>query len=174
MKVPFRAGLLAALALAATTSQATVINSTYTRTGASSWLASFTVVNDGTPATFAGFTIDLPNATNLVLVASPSTWDSIVAQPDAALSDPGFFDSFAISASNWLAIGQSLGGFKVSFDYLAGTQPGALPFLVYNAAFTPLFGGATTVTAAVPEPATAGVLAVAGAGLLARRRRRSA
>ena len=55
---------VAALAFTASNSQATVINSAYTSLGANSWLVDFTITNDGNPASFAGFTIDFPNATN--------------------------------------------------------------------------------------------------------------
>jgi hypothetical protein len=143
----------AALALAASLSQATVIHSAYTPLGGDAWLVDFTVTNDGNPASFAGFTIDLPNATGLRLVASPATWDSAVFQPDASLPDAGFLDSFAVSAANRLSAGQSIGGFGVSFMYAAGAIPGALPFMVYSETFAPLFVGNTTVTA-VPEPPT--------------------
>ena len=67
MKIPLLVVAAAALALTAPSSQATVINSAYTPLGANSWLVDFTIINDGTPASFAGFTIDFPNATNLVL-----------------------------------------------------------------------------------------------------------
>ncbi|MEF7616710.1 PEP-CTERM sorting domain-containing protein [Aquincola sp. MAHUQ-54] len=171
MKSSLIAAAAAALTLTASLAQATVINSAYTPLGNDAWLVDFTILNDGTPASFAGFTIDLPNATNLVLVASPSTWDSMVFQPDAGLADDGFFDSFVLDAANSLAAGQSLGGFKVSFTYTAGATPGALPFIINSENFTPLFAGTTTVTA-VPEPATA-LMAAFGLGLLGLRAART-
>ena len=154
MKISLIAAAAAALALTAPISQATVINSAYTSLGANSWRVDFTVTNDGTPASFAGFTIDFPNATNLVLRASPATWDSAVFQPDANLPDDGFLDSFARASSNVLTPGQSLGGFAVSFAYAAGAVPGALPFMLYSENFTPVFAGMTTTVAAIPEPET--------------------
>lgn len=171
MKKPLIVAAAAALACTASLSQATVINSAYTALGSNSWLASFTIVNDGTPASFAGFTIDFPNATNLVLRASPSTWDSAVFQPDASLPDDGFLDSFAFNASNTLPVGRSLGGFEVSFAFTAGAVPGALPFMVYNENFTPLFAGNTAV-AAIPEPATA-LLSALGLALVGLRTARA-
>ena len=166
MNVPLSAALAAALALAATPGSATVIHSAYTPLGSNSWLVDFTLTNDGTPASFAGFTVSLPDASNLVLVQAPVTWDSLVAQPDPALPDAGFLDAFAISPVNYLATGASLGGFRLSFTSTAGT-PGTLPFVINSADFSPLFFGTTTVSV-VPEPTTAWLalfgLALAGAG----------
>jgi hypothetical protein len=160
VKIPLIAAAAAALTFTASFSQAAVINSAYTPLGANSWLVDFTVVNDGSPASFAGFTIDFPSASSLVLVASPATWDSQPFQPDANLPDDGFLDSFAISPASRLSAGQSVGGFQVSFTYTAGQVPGALPFMLYAEDYTPLFAGLTTVTA-VPEPG-AGILAALG------------
>ena len=150
MKIPMVVAATA-LTFTAAISQATVINSAYAPLGGNSWLVDFTVTNDGTPASFAGFTIDFPSATNLVLRASPSTWDSAVFQADANLPDDAFFDSFAKSASSVLNPGQSIGGFQVSFAYTAGAMPGPLPFMVYSETFSPLFAGTTTIPA-IPEP----------------------
>ena len=173
MRIPLLVVAAAALALTAPSSQATVINSAYTPLGANSWLVDFTIINDGTPASFAGFTIDFPNATNLVLRSSPSTWDSAVFQPDPGLPDNGFLDSFVRSASNALPLGQSIAGFGVSFAYTAGAIPGPLPFMVYSENFTPLFAGNTTV-AAIPEPPAVfmAVLGLALVGLRTARRLR--
>lgn len=157
----------AALSLGATLAQATVIESAYTSLGGDAWLVDFRIINDGVPASFAGFSIDFPNATNLMLVASPLTWDSAVFQPDAGIPDDGFLDSFVIEASNGLGLGQTLGGFQVSFNYAAGLAPGALPFVINDANFAPLAMGLTSVTA-VPEPTTM-LLAAFGLGVVALR-----
>lgn len=151
MKIPLIVAAATALAFTAPISQATVISSTYAPLGGGSWLVDFTVTNDGTPATFAGFTIDIPEATNLVVRGSPSTWDSLVFQPDPNLPDVGAFDSFVKSASNALVPGQSIGGFQMAFSYTSGARPGPLPFVVYSETFTPLFAGTTTIPA-IPEP----------------------
>ena len=151
MKIPLIVAAATALTLTAPISQATVIDSAYAPLGGNSWLVDFTVTNDGNPASFAGFSIDFPNATNLVLRASPSTWDSAVFQADANLPDDAFFDSFVKNASSTLSPGQSIGGFQVSFAYTAGATPGALPFMVYGETFAPLAAGLTTVPA-IPEP----------------------
>jgi hypothetical protein len=59
----------------------------------------------------------------------------------------------------------------VSFTYTPGGLPVALPFMVNDANFTPLFAGLTTVTA-VPEPAAA-VLAAIGLAVVGLRTARS-
>lgn len=164
MKIPLMAAAAAALALTAPLSQATLISTAYKPIGTNTWLASFTITNDGTPASFAGFTIEFPDATNLALLASPSTWDSLVLQPDPSLPADGILDSFVINPANALAVGQSIGGFRVSFNYLAGATPGSLPFSINNSSFVPIFFGSTTVTS-VPEPATVLSLAL-GLGFL--------
>ena len=174
MKKLLLVAAVAGLGCTASLSQATVINSAYTPLGGDSWLVDFTVVNDGSPPSFAAFTIDFPDATNLVLRASPGTWDSAVFQPDASLPDDGFLDSFARSAANVLPVGQSIGGFQVSFSYIAGALPGALPFMVYNDSFMPLSAGNTMVTA-IPEPPMVflAALGLAAVGLRTLRRTKS-
>ncbi|CAN5133414.1 hypothetical protein BH11PSE9_BH11PSE9_02380 [soil metagenome] len=172
MKIPLIAAAAAALALTAPMSQATVIDSAYKSLGGDAWLVDFTITNDGTPASFFGFSIDMPNATNLVLVASPATWDSVVFQQDPNLPDDAYLDSFVIAPSNALTAGQSIKGFEVSFTYAAGAMPGAMPFVVYDETFAPLFSGTTTVSA-VPEPASV-MLAALGLAVVGLRTARSA
>lgn len=167
MKRSLIAAVVAACSLSASLAQATVISTAYTSLGGNAWMADFSILNDGSPAAFAGFTIDLPSATNLVLLGSPGTWDSWVAQADTGLQDDASFDSSVFQAGDALAVGQSIGGFKVSFNYTAGAMPGAMPFITYDADYNTLSVGLTTVTA-VPEPATT-VLAALGLGVLGLR-----
>lgn len=168
MRIPFSAALLAALTIAAPLSQAASINSAYTSLGGGNWLLDLTVVNDGTPLSFAGFTVDLPDASNIVLIDSPAQWDTLVIQPDLELPDAGFVDSYVPDPAHYLAPGQSQGGFRISFSF-AGT-PGATPFVLSDANFEPLYFGTTTVTA-VPEPHAAlmALLGLAALGIRAQR-----
>ncbi|NUZ09141.1 PEP-CTERM sorting domain-containing protein [Piscinibacter koreensis] len=166
MKVPLIVAAAAALTFAALPSQAAVISGTYTSIGINTWRADLTVTNDANIARFAGFSVDFPSATNLQLVSSPAAWDSMVFQPDANLSDPGYLDSFLRNVTATLAPGQSVGGFGVSFNY-AGGMPGALPFLVYDTSFNVLAAGNATI-AAIPEPATA-LLAALGLAFIGLR-----
>ncbi|NUZ08338.1 PEP-CTERM sorting domain-containing protein [Piscinibacter koreensis] len=162
------AAAAAALTLGAMSSQAAVITSSYSSLGGNSWLANLTVTNDGNPTTFAGFTVDFPNATNLALVSSPANWDSLIFQADPSLPDFGYLDSMALGSL--LAVGQSVGGFGVSFSLAGGARPGSLPFMLYDANFNPVAAGNTTI-AAIPEPATA-LLAALGLAFVGLRNRR--
>ena len=166
MKLPLAAAAAAAAAAAtlfAPLSQATVINSVYTPLGGSTWLVDFTLVFDGSPSSITNFTVDFPSFSNLVLVASPATWDTLLVQPDAGIPDPGYLDSLALTPAAALTAG-SLGGFQVQFTF-AGT-PGPLPFVISDATFTPVFAGVTTV---VPEPAAWLMFALGLAGMAVRR-----
>ncbi len=160
-----------ALMLAAVAAQAASVTSTYQSLGGDNWLATLTITNNGTPPSFAGFTVDFPKASNLKLVASPLGWDTIVIAEDPSIPDDGFLDSFVLDPGQYLQFGEWQGGFVLSFT-LAGT-PGALPFTVNGPDFEPLASGSSNV-AFVPEPATAvlAVLAMGLAGIGSRRGQR--
>ena len=162
------AALAAAATLFAPLAQAVVINSVYTPAGAGAWLVDLTLVFDGSPSSISNFTVDFPSFSNLVLVASPSTWDTLLVQPDPALPDAGFLDSLALTPAAALT-GGSLGGFRVSFT-TTGT-PGALPFVISDASFSPIASGMTVATV-VPEPA-AWLLMALGLGSVAAAAARS-
>lgn len=157
-----------AMAFGATSSEAAVITSSYSSLGGNSWLANFTITNDGNPSTFDNVLIDFPNATNLALVSSPANWDSLVFQPDPNIPDFGYLDTLALGSL--LAVGQSVGGFGVSFALAGGAAPGSLPFQLYNG--ISLVGAGNTTIAAIPEPATV-LLAALGLAFLGLRNGRS-
>ncbi|URI06450.1 PEP-CTERM sorting domain-containing protein [Aquincola tertiaricarbonis] len=167
MKRTFIAAAVAALSLSASLAQATVIESAYSALGGGSWLVDFRVVQEAGSASFAGFTIDIADATDLAVVATPGGWDSMVFQPAAGLQDPGAFDSFMLAGIPPLSAGQSVSGFRFSFMLAGGATPGALPYLLSDADFNPVAAGITTVTA-VPEPATM-LMAAFGLGMLGLR-----
>jgi len=177
MKAAWLGTALIAVAAAAAPAGATTIASTYTPQGGGNWLASFSVTNDGLPASIGDFTIYFapPLFSNLVLQGSPGSWDSIVVQPDAVLAAPGFLDSLAPSGGA-IGSGATLGGFQVRFAFAGFGAPGSLKFDINDANFNVLFSGQTTV-AVVPEPA-AWALASAGltlvGGCVGWRRRRGA
>lgn len=178
MKIPLIAAAATALALTAPLSQAMVINSAYTSLGGNSWQVDFTLVNDGATPSFAGFTVDLPDATDLMVVASASGWDSIVFPAQPHIPADAAFDGLADNPATIWNAGPSIGGFKASFTYSGSALPGATAFTLYNESYATVFAGVTTVTA-VPEPATAlmAVLGLAFVGLRMPRasaRRRSA
>jgi MYXO-CTERM domain-containing protein len=159
----------AAALLAPTFSQASLVTHQYAALGGTHWAVNFAVVNDGSPASFAGFSVYFtPGAfSNLSLASSPAGWDSVVIQPDLALPSPGFFDTFAIAAQSVPGVGQSQAGFRVLFDWTGPTpDPGRLRFTLNDANFNVIGQGLT-----VPEPGSV-LLAALGLGALALTQRR--
>lgn len=140
------------------------------------WTVDFTVTGDGSPAVINDFTVYFPDASfsALSLGASPSTWDSIVIQPDTTLHSPGFLDSLALGSG--IGNGASVSGFDVRFTFLGSGNPPPLRFDINDANFHAVYSGLASVTvAAIPEPETAllmllGLGAIAGARLRAQRR----
>jgi len=143
---------------------AATINSSFTPLGGNGWTVDFTVLADGTPASLSGFTVFFPETdfSNLVVLGSPVSWDSLVAQPDSGIPAPGFFDSVMLNRSLGLTAGQSQGGFAVKFDYQGAAAPGSLYFEITDENFQLLASGQTAV---VPEPASWAQLC-AGLGLI--------
>lgn len=163
--------LAAALTLAAAvpTARAADIQFTATPLGGTSWRYDYVVTNDDLPALdqFSIF-FEAASFANLVVSASPAGWSSIALQPDNGAD--GLFDSLALVDS--LPQDASVGGFSVTFTFLAQGTPGSQPFAVID----PFDGGKILqegVTRPIPEPQT---LALLLAGLVpiawwARRRR---
>jgi len=127
----------------------------------------YTIFNDDIAAGIEEFAIyfDYNTTENLAVMASPVVWDSLVIQPDTGLPDDGFFDSLALASP--IALGGSLGGFSVQFDWLGASRgPGAQAFEVYDANFDIVASGSTT--SSVPEPATLAMILI---GLLLIKRK---
>jgi hypothetical protein len=167
MARPFLAPTAFALALACTVRvQAAVMTAQYSQPGGQ-WQVAFNILNDGTPAQVAHFSVffDQASFSALSLGASPATWDSIVVQPDLALQAPGFLDSLALSPQSNLGIGQARGGFSVGFNFSGAGTPGSLRFQVLDESFQVLFEGQTVT---VPEP-PAWLLALLGLDVVRRR-----
>jgi len=163
---------------------AAAIQASYTSLGGNAWSAAFTVTNNGDAAPISEFTVFFSEAlfSNLSLGGSPSTWDSIVIQPDTGIPAAGYLDALALDSNDALGLGASQAGFEVSFDFLGQGAPGALPFDIVdpNNNFAVLSSGRTTVVftdvGTVPEPGALS-LALLALGLIARpslTRRRSA
>ncbi|MRW94541.1 hypothetical protein GJ699_31690 [Duganella sp. FT80W] len=108
---------------------------------------------------------DVGRYENLQLVATPSGWDSLVLQPDAALGADGIYDS--------LALGQvvdpatSLSGFTMRFTYLGADVPSGQRFDIIDPLnFAVVTSGTTSAIAALPEPEGWQLLVAGFAGLL--------
>jgi hypothetical protein len=138
--------------------------------GGNSWEYSYTITNDTLGAALEEFTIffEVGLYENLAVTASATDWDSLVVQPDGGLPDNGYFD--ALAQGGGIPVSGSLGGFKVSFDFLGAGTPGAQPFdIVDPDSFVILESGST---AAVPAPPAGLILLTALASLAGRLRRR--
>jgi len=170
--------------VSAASASAAAIQASYTSLGSNAWSAAFTVTNDGDAAPISEFTVFFSEAlfSNLSLAGSPSTWDSIVIQPDTGIPAAGYLDALALDSDDALGLGASQGGFVVSFNFLGQGGPGALPFDIVdpNNNFEVVSSGRTTSVftdvGTVPEPGALS-LALLALGLISRpslTRRRSA
>ena len=137
------------------------ITSTYTPLGGNQWSLELNVANLGEPTPISEFTIYFSERhfTNLSLTGHPSTWDTIVIQPDLGIPAPGFLDGLVLDTSNALGIGTGQGGFALTFALLGPDQPFSLPFDLFDENLAPIGSGFTTVSingvpgvGAVPEP----------------------
>lgn len=171
MKSPFFAKCCAALCLilAMAGAQAAIITGQLTDLGASEWSLNLSITNNDA-AGINEFSIYFSENvfSDLHILASPTGWDSIVAQPDVLLASAGFFDSY-----NPLALlqGQSQSGFSVSFTYLGEGAPSQLSFDIFADNFQWLSSGVSNpVLASVAEPAPL-ILLVCGLICVARTRR---
>jgi hypothetical protein len=134
---------------------------------ASRWQYTYTVDNTALGQPVNEFTIwfghDAYGNLALATLNPPAAaWNELVIQPDPLLSDAGYYDALALAGG--IPVGGGVSGFAVQFDWLGTGLPGAQPFdIVDPQTLQPLYSGTT-----VPEPA--GLLLLALAGLLARRR----
>lgn len=135
--------------------------------GSGRWEYTYDVSNVSLFTPIAEFTIwfDFDRYADLVIETDDppaSEWDELVVQPEPLLQDDGFYD--ALTLSTGIDVGQHVGGFAVSFDWLDAGAPGSQRFDVIDpATFETLYSGVTT-----PEP-TSGAL---GLLCLAIKRRR--
>ena len=98
--------------------------------GGNQFQYSYTATNNSLASGVSEFAVyfDKSLYQNLQVVQSPVDWDSIVLQPDEFLD--GIFDSLALSQN--LALGESLSGFVVSFEWLGQSAPGSQMFEVID------------------------------------------
>lgn len=149
--------------------------------GGSAWRYDYVVVNDGS-SSIDEFSVyfDKASFASLSVLGSAPGWDALVVQPDLSLPANGFFDALALV--NGLTPGDSVAGFSVSFNYLAGGVPGGQPFeiidpstfAVVEAGFTSLLtsGGGNGVPTPIPEPSSSALLlgGLVSLAILGRRR----
>lgn len=147
---------------------AAAIESTYTPLGGSHWSVAFTITNNGDPAPINEFTIFFSESlfSNLSLAGSPSTWDSLVIQPDTGIPASGYLDGLVLDPIDALDAGGSQSGFIVDFDFLGQGVPSALSFDILDSDFQVISSGRTTISGGgdLPEPTSA---ILASLGLLA-------
>jgi hypothetical protein len=154
---------------------ATLISYEVTNLAGNSWEYTYTVVNDTLGVDIEEFSIffGLESFANLTIGSTPADWDPLVLQPDPSLPDDGLYDALALAIG--IAPGALLGGFSVQFDFLGVGTPGQQFFQVVDAATFGLLDSGFTVrnVTSVPEPGTAGLMALGIAVLAGLRRRRS-
>jgi hypothetical protein len=159
---------------------APIITYTATNVNGSTWTYQYTLTNMAPTGVVSEFTtwFDRNKYSNLSVVATPATWDSIAIQPDFGIPADGFFDSLSLGAG--LGVNASLTGFSVRFNYLESGTPGAQPFEIINpSTFLTLYSGTTSLAASggsgtgtsVDAPATFALLSVLLVALARTRRR---
>ena len=101
--------------LVATSFAAPVISYTTSNPSGNNWVYQYTVSNPAPSDPLAEFTIwfDQSQYSNLSVISSPATWDSIVIQRDLSIPADGFFDALALGTE--LGVGATLTGFSVGF-----------------------------------------------------------
>jgi hypothetical protein len=158
----------------ANSAQAFLLNANVQSLGANQYQYVYTITNNDLASGVDEFVVyfDKMFYQNLQVEQSPLDWDSIVLQPDAFLD--GAFDSLALSQS--LALGDSLGGFVVSFDWLGQGAPGVQNFEVIDPfTFEVVQQGNSRIVddvTTVPEPSSLQLLLIAFAGLTSIRKLR--
>ena len=159
--------LLTATAVASL--DATIIYQT-SELGGGRWQYMYEVTNNSLTVPIEEFTIwfDYDFYTNLAVETPtiPSGWDQLVLQGEPVLLDDGAYDAKALDAG--ISLGQTLGGFSVSFDWAGIGEPGPQPYDIIDPQTFETIDSGTTV----PEPATLFLLGLGG--VILHRRRKTA
>ena len=152
-----RMGALLSLLCAAWGAQATIISYSVENIHDNTWEYQYAVTNDTLDVSIEQFTIlfaldsdSNPLHSNLTVAKVPDAWDPMVAQPDAAVPDEGFFD--VQTKGPGIDPGDTVGGFAVRFEFLGAGTPGAQEFLILdpNNFFDILDQGTTELAATTP------------------------
>ena len=135
--------------------------------GAGQWEYTYDIANIGLTQGIEEFTIyfDYGSYDNLSVSTptTPADWDQIVWQVEPVFKDPGGYDALATNLN--IAVGTSLSGFSVAFDWLGVGQPGSQYYEIID----PVTFGTIESGYTVPEPATC--LLLLSGGVLLRRKK---
>ena len=173
MKSYTRALAALAVILCAPAANAALIEFTATSLGDNSWRYDYSVTNDTLADPLGYFVIDfdLDLYSNLRDQSGPLGWDILLLQPDPLIPAGGVFDALALDGG--IALGTTLSGFALTFDFLGAGAPGSQPFTVLNfGTFEPVESGVATDVRSVPEPGTWSLMLPALLLLAFRRRAR--
>jgi len=174
MKKSSLATILCAIASAvAMPSQAAQISYSLQGLGGNEYRYDYSVLNDGSTGGAVGlfdilFDPALYDEASLTISSDPSlsaAWDQQVLA--SAPGVPAAFDVLATQGG--IAVGDSLSGFSMTFNWLGTGQPGAQGFEIYDPESFALLQ--TGTTSPVPLPGTLGLLACGIGGLLLLQRR---
>jgi hypothetical protein len=123
--------ILAVSAIVSLSSAEAQVTYTATAITGSTWQYDYTLTNPlSAPASEFTIFFSVNQFSNLSVVASPASWNSIVAQPDAGLPADGFFDTLSLTAG--LSPGASQGGFSVQTMYSGSGSPGSQVFNIID------------------------------------------
>ena len=150
---------------------ASTINYDVTKIIDNTWEYNYTVINDSLGVDIEEFTVyfNFGDYEKLIPLSTPSDWDSLTVEPDNFLNNDGYYDS--LERFSGIALGDSLGGFSVRFNYLGTDAPGAQFFEIVNPiTFAVLDSGFTN---AVPIPASIWLFSSGFIGLVFIARRKS-
>ncbi len=77
---------------------------------------------------------------NLSEISQPADWDSIIIPPSSMLGDVGEYDAYVSGPE--LAVGESVSGFVVRFEWLGLDEPSVQPFEILDATtFASIYSG---------------------------------